>query len=303
MTNIKTNPDSHEHWLQLRAKDVTSSEVAALFGLSPYLTEFELWHRKRDGLIVELAENDRLKWGNRLESAIALGIADDMGWEVAPMKHYDTLPDLRMGSSFDFEILSPEAGILEIKNVDALQFKEKWDTSDEINEAPHIELQVQHQLAVSGHRLAYIGALIGGNTVHLIKRERNEKIINAIKKKVAAFWESIDRGEPPEPDFARDAAFISSLYKYAEPGSIYDASHDAEIIDLVERYRLASEEAKLATEKKDEAKAKILMLIKDSEKVLGDTFTISAGMIGPSKVSYERQGYRNFRIFHKKGKK
>jgi hypothetical protein len=76
-----------------------------------------------------------------------------------------------------------------------------------------------------------------------------------------------------------------------------------EIITLAEKYRLASEDEKEAKERKDEAKAKILMQVSDAEKVISDMFTISAGMIGPAKVEYTRDGYRTFRIHWRKAKK
>lgn len=289
-------------WLEKRLNDVTSTEVSALFGLSPYATEFELWHRKKARTIVEIDENERMRWGSRLESAIASGIAADNGWNVEPFKEYLRIESLRMGSSFDFKILP--SGILEIKNVDSLAFAQSWTSDgDSLEAPPHIELQVQHQLAVAGLEYAYIGALVGGNTVHLIKRTPNEKVIGRIKSRVAQFWESIEANNPPSPDFKRDAAFVSSLYKHAEPGSIYDASSDAEIIALVDDYQRASEEEKLAKEKKETAKAQILMRVQDAEKVTGDTFTISLGVVGPARIEYDREAYRNFRVFNKKGKK
>ena len=52
-------------WLKLRESDVTSSDVAALFGESPYTTEFELYHRKKNGLALAWEDNDRAKWGRR----------------------------------------------------------------------------------------------------------------------------------------------------------------------------------------------------------------------------------------------
>jgi predicted phage-related endonuclease len=64
-------PDSQDHWLQLRTQDVTSTESAALFGMSPYVTQFELWHRKKSGEQPEFKTNERMRWGNRLEAAIA----------------------------------------------------------------------------------------------------------------------------------------------------------------------------------------------------------------------------------------
>lgn len=297
------HPKDHEEWLGLRTNDVTSSESAALFGLSPYITKFELWYRKKDKTIVSLDENDRMKWGNRLESSIAYGIAEDNLWEISPMKYYMRNEELKMGSSFDFRIRNPFIGLLEIKNVDSLQFKDKWFVDNDSLEAPpHIEVQVQHQLSVAEMDVAYIGALVGGNEVKLIRRVRSEKIINKIKSEIEKFWESVESNNPPEPDFKRDAEFIASVYNYAEVGNVFDAKGDMEIESLVEQYKIASDDEKSAKQRKDEAKARMLMIIKDSEKVLGDGFTISAGMVGPAKVEYERDGYRNFRIFHKKGK-
>ena len=46
-----------ESWLQERMKDITSTEVSALYGLSPYLTEYELFHTKKDGVVVRIEEN------------------------------------------------------------------------------------------------------------------------------------------------------------------------------------------------------------------------------------------------------
>jgi len=101
---------SQEEWLQQRAKDVTSTEVSALYGLSPYLTEFELFHNKRDQVVVRLEPNERMKWGNRLEAAIAHGAAEDQGWDISKFNVYMRDMDARIGSSFDFQINSKSAG-------------------------------------------------------------------------------------------------------------------------------------------------------------------------------------------------
>jgi len=103
MTIQRIEIENEKQWLAERAKDVTSTEVSALFGLSPYLTEFELFHQKRDGVTVKFEPNERMKWGNRLESAIAHGAAEDMGWNIAKFNVYMRVQEARIGSSFDFE--------------------------------------------------------------------------------------------------------------------------------------------------------------------------------------------------------
>jgi predicted phage-related endonuclease len=190
---------TREAWLGKRLADVTSTESAALFGMSPYMTAFELWHRKRSGLVPEFNGSERVAWGNHLEAAIAAGIAEQQGWTVEPMKDYWRRPDERLGSSFDFVITnhaSGEPAHLELKNVDFMTFKRDWIKHEDgtIEAAAHIELQVQHQLAVSGFPRAYIGALIGGNKGLVIERERDEQVIAAIRAKVAEFWRTVDAG-------------------------------------------------------------------------------------------------------------
>ena len=302
------------NWLQARQRDVTSTESAALFGMSPYVTHFELWHRKRSGTAPEFKVNDRMKWGNRLEAAIAHGIAEEQGWEIQPMKDYWRDPDARLGSSFDFMITNlGEPTHLEIKNVDYLAFRDGWiEHEDGSIEAPeHIEMQVQHQMAVSGFKRAYIGAFIGGNRGVVIERERDEDVIRAIRAKVAEFWRTVDAGQEPDPVMPEDAEAVIRMHQYAEPGKILDASHDEEIARLVADYKAACALRDQSKEDAEVAKARLLERIGDAEKVLLPGFSISAGMIAdtpPTIITAEmvgqtyggRKGYRNLRITAKK---
>lgn len=317
MTTLTVNPTveiitpaNETHWLSLRTQDVTSTESAALFGMSPYVTHFDLWHRKRSGVVPEFKTNDRMKWGNRLESAIAHGIAEEQGWEIRPMKEYMRDPDARIGSSFDFLITNlGEPVHLEIKNVDSLAFKQGWiEHDDGTLEAPeHIEMQVQHQMAVSGFNRAYIGAFVGGNRGVVIERHRDEDVIRAIRHRVAEFWRTVDAGQEPEPVMPDDAKALIRLHQYAEPGKVLDASGDAEIARLVDEYRTAKALAENANEDAEVCKAKLLEAIGDAERVIGTGWKISASMIAdtpPTVITADmagqtyggRKGYRNMRI-------
>lgn len=301
-------PANEKEWLELRAKDVTSTEVSALFGISPYCTEFELWHRKHDLIASDFQENERTQWGQRLQDSIAAGIAADKNWNIRKMDEYMRDTDLRMGSSFDFAIemdgvqrrgYGHPGGILEVKNVDSLIYRYNWAVNDDGTiEAPaHIEIQVQHQLALSGRDFAHIGAFVGGNRVILIDRKPDPEIIAAIKKKVADFWASVDAHQPPAPDFTRDAAFVAKLYGFAEPGKVFDARGNERIKELCRQHRAFGLAEKEAASKKEGLKAEILTIIGDAEKVLGDEFSsITAGVVGPAHIEYDREGYRMFRI-------
>jgi len=292
-------------WHLLRAHDITSTESAALFGLSPYVTPFELWHRKKTAQVVEAEPNERVKWGARLQDSIAAGIAEDQKWTVKRRSQYERLPELRLGASFDFTIMGGKEGdgLLEVKNVDSLVLRDEWIIEDdEIEAPPHIEMQVQHQLLVSGLSYAYIGALVGGNRAVLIKREPAPTVIQSIVTRADDFWKSIAKGVAPKPDFSKDSAFIAKLYQNVRPGSVINVAEDQEVADLVASYKrlkgaIAADDAAC-----DEVKAKLLIKIGDAEKAIGKDFSISAGTVKAGHVEYDRAAYRMFRVNSKKTK-
>ena len=316
------NPTDKKHWLECRTKDITSTEIAGLFGFSPYTTEFEIWHTKKAGTIVEIAGNERMKWGTALQDAIAAEIAKEQGWTIRRMDEYMRDTELRAGASFDFSIeslggitnnqldelkdngITVRKGLLEIKNVDSLAFRDGWTEDDAGNiEAPlHIEIQVQHQLMVSGRAFAYLGALVGGNRLVLIKRDRNEAVITSIKIKIKDFWASIESNTPPKPNFERDAKFISSLYNYADPGKLLDVRENEDFMNMAREHKRLGDIAKDAETKREALKAQMIMVIGDAEKIEGGEFSISAGIIGECEVAYTRKAYRNFKPTWRKQK-
>jgi len=308
--DVATN---RSQWLALRTKDITSTDVAALFGLSPYLSPFELWHRKRSVETAAVEETERMRWGSRLEASIAQGAADEHGWTIEPFKSYVRLPDVRMGSSFDFRLTSPSPAILEVKNVDSGVYARNWvDTEDQVEAPPHIELQVQHQLEVAQMEEAYLVALVGGNTLKVVHRRRDREVGNAIRTKVAQFWASIDADTPPPPNYEQDATYIAKvLRRYANEGEVVQA--DIAVDQLLDRYRAASAAIAKAEEQRDAIKAEVLMRVGTASKVVGLAGTLSCGevkdspgkLITPDMVGTyygARRGYRSFRFTSRKEK-
>ena len=305
------NFDNEQAWLERRLKDVTSTEISALFGLSPYKTEFELFHEKREGRVIQFKPNERMKWGTRFESAIALGVAEDQGWNVEPFKAYISNTQLRIGSSFDFKIKHPQfgIGIMEIKNVDSLVFKRTWvDNGDGNLEAPaHIEMQVQHQMEVAEIDWCAIVAMVGGNTPKVIFRRRDPEIGKQIRDKVAAFWNRVDTNDAPSSDYTADADFLIQLYSQANEGESIDVSNDEIIAQLVAEYQFCGKQADELDAKRRGIKAQLLERIGTAEKAIATWGSITAGMvkedagtvITPEMVGTTigaRKGYRQFRV-------
>lgn len=307
MTRTTITHATEADWLAARQQDITSTEAAALFGAGAYIkTPYELYHRKIGTIADDFQENDRTRWGNRLEDAIARGIAEDLGLIVEPFKVYMRIPSLRMGSSFDFKITGivegfdgdndarrmfaqHGPGVMEVKNVDGLQFKRAWLADGETIEAPvHIEFQVQHQLEVCDLSWSIIAPLVGGNTPRPVIRVRDRNAGAAIREKVAEMWRRIDTGNEPQPDYTRDGDAIAEVYRDND-GTSVDLSHDERLAELCRAYKAAGADEKAAKERKDAAKAEILTIIKQAKAIVYDGGKISAGT---NKASF-RAYYRN----------
>jgi len=295
---------TEQQWLELRTHDITSTESAALFNASPYVTQFELWHAKRDRQQIHVADNERMVWGKRLEPVIAAGIAEDNGWKCEPLKEYMRHSTVtRMGASFDFSVTCPVRGpgILEIKNVDFIQFKRAWIDDEEEGEAPtHIEFQLQHQLEVSDRAWGAIGVLIGGNAPRVFIRGRDRDIGAAINQRIEAFWKSVDAGFAPEPDFSRDADAVRRLYVDSTPDTFQDLRTSNRAEELCRQYEAAAAVARSAESEKKAASAELLTMVGDCAKAETTGFRISAGTVAETEVSYTRKAYRNMRITQKK---
>lgn len=286
------NVSDKEAWKDIRGKHITSTDVAALFNASPYVTYYELWQRKRNGVVTQESSGERLEWGLHLEEPIAIKAAQDLNLGT-PVKldQYMYDPELRIGSSFDYKL--GNGHLLEIKNVDTFAYADMW-TADKAPD--HIELQVQHQMLITGAKKCHIAALVGGNRLVHIERDANEEVHQEIMRRVERFWES---SEPvPEAD---DARFIINQMNNATEGKeLYSQSGD--VVDvLVRQYLEINRRVKEQQKELEFVKAKLLLLMDDTERAKGDGWTISAGMVAPAQVSYERKSYRNFRITEKKG--
>jgi len=323
---IATVPPTEAAWHALRVQDITSTESSALFGHSPYCTEFELWHRKRDAVQVSIDPNERMEWGTELQYSIAQVLARRNGVGCKPVPEYISLGDARMGASFDFEINEPIAkfaeshpgdkgpilysllndhgpGIFEIKAVDYGVFRDEWKVrEDGHREAPaHIEIQVQHQMHTKGNQWGAIGVLVGGNKGHVIVRRYDEKVGEVIESKIRKFWKSIADDVPPPPVFPGDETFITELYCQAQAGKQADLRGVEEIAALVQEYRDAGDREKLAKEDKDIARAKLLMQFGDAAKVIVDGGSFDCGITKGSTYTVSREEFRRFKFNPKKG--
>lgn len=297
---------STDHWHALRSHHVGGSEVPILFGESSRMTPYELWHIKK-GLLPEpdLDETEHIFWGQVLEPAIAAGVARRTGWMVQKGEDYYSLrPELRLGGTPDYIVYCPDLGygVLEIKNVERFMWA-RWG-----REMPlAFQLQPQTYCGLTGYRWGAVAALIGGNQLELEVFEARSQTIEIIKRRVGEFWDSIEAGTPPAPDYAADADAIDALYSKTWPGRTVDLSGNNRLQELLWEYRVAAGAAGESQKRVKAAKAEIHHILGDAEMAVCGEYRIKAHQVGgvPDVVIDEsmlgqtikgRKGYRGLWI-------
>ena len=220
-------------WHAKRARVIGGSEIAALFDCQPpyAMSKFALWHVKAGNTPPPPVDNERVRWGNRLERVIAEIAAAENGWTIEPGQHVADPTTPGLGATLDFTITNAQAGLgaLEIKNTDWLQHRRAWLNNEP---PPHILLQLQHQLAATGYKWGVVVALVGGNQLEQYPYEAKPNLIAEIRRRVTAFWRSIDDGVPPPVD-ASDSATAILKALYPDPvDEIADLTADNELPEI-----------------------------------------------------------------------
>jgi len=289
-------PADETHWLSLRAPVITSTDVSALFNLSPYVTAFELFHYHRNGIELPFVTTPRIEKGRRMETFAAQEICLNEGWGGQPFKDFAIDAGRRIGSSFDWMVNTPEPALLEIKGVDFFQHRKKW-VEDQPPE--HIQLQALWQMYLSGIHKCYVGAFTGLYDYKLYPVEYDQEVVDIMLAKVAEFWANVEANIAPDPDFSRDYDVISALYKGAE-GEPLDKTGDDEFEALIASYERWKSAEKQAKSEADKAKAEIHFRLAEATGAYTDRYKITAKytkgsadrIAEPGEVIKGRAGFR-----------
>lgn len=295
--------------LSERAKWIGASESAALLGVSPYLTRFELWHEKAGNIPPrDLSADERVMAGQFMEPSIAAWAAQKWNWPILKVTEYRRSPKVAgMGCSLDFQTVDGVEPV-EIKNVDRAEFysggKDWAVDGDNLLDAPaHFLVQVQHQLAcpdrerppaAQGHLIV----CVGGNRLFRMAIARHERMIAKIEAEVYAFWASIANNEPPRPDFEMDAETIGALYGGAG-ADFADLRHNERARDLCVQYRQGVEVEKAGAALKAQSLAELKMMMQDARgAIVDDGYTVKASHIKETTIA--RSAHWRFSVTQQK---
>ncbi len=301
--------DNEDQWRVLRKNNVGGSETAALFGVSPFTTKFELYHRKLGNLDDPEFGGLRILCGQELEPAIARIFSEIHGTKIRKVHRYLVDKDIRgMGGTMDFEWLTEDHGWvpLEIKNVDYLVFRDKWDTSQEervkhdqilqsVEPPPYISLQLQQQIHLTGKNFGLIGCLVGGNEPYLVRQDRHVGAIHKICTAIEAFWNDVDNKR--EPDLVgADFDTVKKLYPNAVQNvPPVDMSDNERLVELLTKLPALTSIRKVHEEEEKAAKAEIANILGENSHIITPKFAVKFPVV--TVKPFQNKGSTSRRMF------
>lgn len=227
---VKTKALPREDWLAVRKQGIGSSDASAAVGLNPYKSQLELWLEKtgRDSNLPKVDPNDEtspMYWGNILEPIVAAHYTKRSGNRVrkvnAVLQHPDpALP--WMLANIDREVIGAnDVQILECKTA-GINGARLW--KEGVPE--YIQLQVMHQLAVTGKAAADVAVLIGGQHLEIHRIYRDEAMIKRLIQLEQEFWHYVQTDTPPPADGSDSADLALRCLYPSDTGNTIDFSED-----------------------------------------------------------------------------
>ena len=211
---VDTRTLDRRQWLEVRQGGIGSSDASAAVGLNPYKSQLELWLEKT-GRGAAKEENtgmdDPCFWGTLLEPYVATAYQQKTGRKVRRVNAVLQHPTFNfMLANLDREVMGcPDVQILECKT--AGEFGSRlW--KDGVPE--YVQLQVQHQLAVTGKAAADVAVLLCGQKLEIHRIDRDDDLITRLILLETRFWEGVEQDIEPLADGSESAArALRQLYR------------------------------------------------------------------------------------------
>ena len=228
---VRTQDLSRDEWLTVRRQGIGSSDAAAAVGLNPYKSQLQLWMEKtgRDGALPVVDPNDDqspMYWGTLLEPIVAAHYTRRSGHRVRRVNAVLQHPEHSwMLANIDREVVgASDVQILECKTA-GIHGARLW--RDGVPE--YVQLQVMHQLAVTGKQAADVAVLLGGQELQVFRIERDDTLIAQLVALEQQFWGYVERDQEPPADGSASAELALRCLYPRDSGTTLDFSTDLEM--------------------------------------------------------------------------
>jgi len=267
---VKTQDLNRDQWLEVRKGGIGSSDAASAVGLNPYKSQLELWLEKtgRDGNLPKTDPNDEtspMYWGTLLEPIVAAHYTKRTGNKVrrinAVLQHQQ---EPWMLANLDREVVGAgDVQILECKTA-GLNGARLW--KEGVPE--YVQLQVMHQLAVTGKQAADVAVLICGQELRVHRIERDEGMIAQLVELERDFWRHVETDQAPAAD-GSDSADVALRCLYPQDsGQTLDLSGDLDLSAVFSDLLAVRQSLTTQTQLESQLKQRIQQRMGDATKAV-----------------------------------
>lgn len=245
-------------WLEERRKGIGGSDVAAICGLSPWKTAYEIYLEKI-GDAPTSEPNDAMRYGLMVEPVLRQWYADQTGLTVRMPQGIIVHP------VHEFMLANldglTEDRVIEIKTA---RSSKDWGEpgSDEI--PTYYRTQVEHYLMVTGFELADVVVSFAGSMPVIYTVEADGELQEMILDKEVDFWRMVQERRPPEPVSYSD---MVARFAKSKGGTI---TADEFIMRQVRELLDVREDMKHLQKTEEQLKAAIMGALGESETLVDE---------------------------------
>ena len=262
-TKAKRMKQGSAEWHAERSKGIGGSDMAAVMGLNPWKTPYEVWLEKT-GRVKPWEGNEKTRIGNAIEDFCAAQYTAYTGSKVRKVNGFrrcDTVPVI--GGSIDRMILGKDGekpGILEMKNVST----ESWNGTFKNGIPDYYYIQMQVYMLVFKANYAHLWVFVGGERFEKFEVLRSNEVIGKIIEAANNFWfEYVLRDTPPPVTAKSDLAVKYPTEKVAADF----VKADETITELVNDLAYCKSAIKEFEAKKEDLELRIMDYIGEKEEL------------------------------------
>lgn len=281
-TRIKldgTQDEINQQWLAERKKGLGGSDVAAVLGLSPWKSAYDLWMEKTGRVEApDISNKPNVEWGTILEGEIAKKFAREHP-EYKVTKLNAILKSKEhpwMLASLDRRLRDENgnSGVLEIKTASGFAAS-SWDEGV----PDYYQAQIAHYLAITGWDYAIVAVLIGGQDYQefMFTREDLQDIMDQITTKGGDFWYNyiLSDIEPDCSGLPSESTTLITANPLDENAQIVDADNNKKLDSLIKKFNQLSEKADDINQSKLAVANNIKKLIGSNKGLQSDNFVVT----------------------------
>jgi putative phage-type endonuclease len=300
---VDTTRLTEEKWLGYRRRGIGGSDVAAIFGISPFRTARDIYFDKL-GINPAWEEGDNwvpLKIGHLLEDLVAEIFHEKTGYPVFKANkifQHPNCPFMLANVDYFARLPGGEAALVEIKTT-SIFAKGHWFRDGMETVPPYYESQGRHYMYVTGlDRIFFCCLLLGSNEAIIRELRRDAAYEDEMAYLERNFWENHVQARIPPPYTEDGDLILESTKRYlgpadkSAPALTFDTATAAKVrqyLDLKDAKENSETYVKQLKNEMDRLKAMIIAEMGASCTALcndgGVSYTVTANPVRKQEVN------------------